>query len=88
MIVEKLMHHFNWTDVWYAHPGPFKYPDRFHVGVWAGVDLDLLCVKDCKTNEEAEEWLSPGANSIFMAAIKAALKVIKKGKKDGTVTTD
>lgn len=28
-------------------------------GVWTGPQRDLICVKDCDTNEEAEIWLSP-----------------------------
>lgn len=34
-------------------------PYVYGFGFWTGEQNDLLCVKCCKTNEEAEEYLSP-----------------------------
>ena len=48
--------------------------DRFHVGVWTGRDGDLICVKQCSTNEEAERYLAPGSSSLVMAAARSAWK--------------
>lgn len=57
-------HDRGWTDLWYANPG-WKYKrkgcgPRWHAGVWTGPQRDLICVKNCSTNAEAEKWLSPG----------------------------
>jgi hypothetical protein len=82
MIVEWLMHHFGWTDIWYAHPGGsfrrnFSWGGRFHVGVWTGEQHDLICVKKCSTNEEAERLLSPGARTIWLAALRSAWRRLR-----------
>jgi hypothetical protein len=62
--VWKLFHDAHFNMLWYAHPGG-KWPtkDRWHAGVDTGPQADLICVKNCKTNEEANEWLSPGADT-------------------------
>jgi len=67
------LHKHNWCDIWYACPSPsgIDTPDRWCVGVWTGPQNDLICVKHCKTNEEAEKWLSPGGNDIFEAIEKS-----------------
>ena len=69
----KLMHQYGFTTLWYAHPGPenFHWPERWHVGHWTGPDNDLVCVKLCRTKEEAERWLSPGGDNPFDALNKA-----------------
>jgi len=41
------------------------------VGVWAGPDGDLLCVRDCDTLEDAGEWLAPSGRTILHAALKS-----------------
>lgn len=65
-------HEARFSDIWYAHPGPHPYMDyqqggkrerfgpRWHAGVFTGPQHDLICVKPCETNEEAERFLSPG----------------------------
>ena len=50
---------------------------RFHVGVWTGPQHDLICVRGCDTNEEAERWLSPGGVTITIAAIRAAVRRVR-----------
>jgi len=78
MLTEYVMHKYNWTDIWYAHPGPWISPinlrKRYCVGIWTGRDNDLLCLKKCKTNPEAEIWLSPAGSLIITALIKAMIK--------------
>lgn len=51
---------------------------RWHVGIWTGPNGIDFCVKPCSTHEEAEEYLSPGARTIFGAAIGAWLKRKRK----------
>jgi hypothetical protein len=34
-------------------------PDKYCFGFVTGPDKDLICTKPCKTNEEAEDHLSP-----------------------------
>jgi hypothetical protein len=65
-------HAAGFTVLWYAHPGPREYTDyqpggrserfgpRWHAGIDTGPQGDLICVRPCLTNEEAERWLSPG----------------------------
>lgn len=81
---ESLFHDAGFMDIWYAHPGPRdytyylegeareKFGGRWHAGVFTGPQHDLICVKQCATNEEAERYLSPGAHSIA-EAIETAL---------------
>lgn len=64
-------HDAEFTDIWYAHPGPRPYAwyqdrelakrfgGRWFAGVFTGPQHDLICVKQCETNEEAERFLSP-----------------------------
>lgn len=42
-------------------------------GVWTGPQHDLICVKHCDTNEEAEIWLSP-EGKMPEEAVELALK--------------
>lgn len=82
--LERRFHEAGFMDIWYAHPGPRAYDyylegerrerfgGRWHAGVFTGPQHDLICVKQCETNEEAERYLSPGAYSIA-EAIEAAL---------------
>jgi len=44
-------------NCWRAGGGGVPYVYGF--GYWTGEQKDLLCVKECKTNEEAEKYLSP-----------------------------
>jgi hypothetical protein len=65
-------HEAHFTDIWYAHPGRHPYEDyqpggarehfgpRWHAGVFTGPQHDLICVRSCATNDEAERYLSPG----------------------------
>ncbi len=71
MIVEAILHRSGWQHIWYAHPGNFGFralvrgrfgllwPGRWMVGVWTGPQNDLLCVRHCRSNHEAEKYLSP-----------------------------
>ncbi len=85
MIAELIMHYSSFGDVWYAHPGrlinAIRWSGRWHVGNWTGPQHDLICVKNCSTNAEAERWLSPGGRTILSAAIKA-LWLLLTGPKD------
>lgn len=60
------------TDLWYANPGGVygreNFGGRWHAGVFTGPQRDLICVKNCDTNEEAEKWLSPEGWSPEQAA--------------------
>lgn len=81
MLAEIIMHRMDWGDVWYAHPGVrgwwrdlwryLRWDGRWMVGVWTGPQRDLICVRHCDTNEEAERWLSPGSHTILGATLKA-----------------
>lgn len=48
---------------------------RWHIGVWTGPQLDLVCLKYCETSEEAERWLSPGGTIPLTAAIKGWIRM-------------
>jgi len=81
----KVFHELGWTDLWYANPGgayrPAPHPrdlldGRWHAGVWTGPQHDLICVKQCSTNAEAEIWLSPGGQTPEDAA-KVAIDKFK-----------
>lgn len=80
MITEYIMHRFNWDAIWYAGMQTFRKSlfnnrgGRFHLGKWSGPQFDLLCLKRCKTNKEAEVWVSPGGRTILLAAVLAILK--------------
>jgi hypothetical protein len=88
MIVEAIMHRMGWADIWYAHPGNFGmrhfrrryiWPGRWGVGVWTGPQNDLLCIKRCDTNEEAERCLSPLAPTALAACLFALGKCTRLG---------
>ena len=83
MISEIIMDRLGWTDIWYAHPGPYArrifstfgpLPKRWHVGVWTGPDRDLICVRHCEDLASARASKSPGARTI-LGAVVAALVV-------------
>jgi len=78
LLVETLMHVAGWDAVWYAHPGSVRIAvkdPRWHVGVWAGPDNDLICVWPAATKERAKLMLSPGGRTITSAAVRAFVKV-------------
>jgi len=85
MIAEFIIHRMGWTDVWYAHPGPwtiqrwiahrFGFGGCWYVGVWTGPERDLICVKPCDSNLEANLYLSPGGWTITHAALRAWWKL-------------
>ena len=89
MILEIVMHRMGWTDAWYAHCGPFDLGwfrevclrGRWSVGVWTGPQHDLLCIKRCATNAEAELYLSPGAPTATLACLAALAKARRLGVK-------
>jgi hypothetical protein len=82
MIVEWIMEHSGFDGVWFlgsnrAHPRWWQFigPDAAYVGCWTGPQSDLICLKHCETNREAEIWLSPPGWTILHAAILAWLKL-------------
>jgi len=79
---------YGWTDMWYANPfekGTLLTNDniglgtnfgpRWACGVWTGPQRDLVCLKECETNEEANIWLSPMGYTPKAAALKARKKI-------------
>ena len=50
---------------------------RCFVGVWSGPQNDLICLKHCETNREAETYLSPPGITIAHACLKALWKAWK-----------
>jgi hypothetical protein len=63
----KAFHEAGFAQLYYASCWPIedsffsaKYGPRWVAGVLTGPDNDLVCVKDCKTVEEANRFLSPG----------------------------
>lgn len=81
MIAEWLMERHGWNAVWFLgsnglRRGLLRFigPATCYVGVWTGPALDLLCVKECETNQDAEMWLSPPGWTILHAAVLAWLK--------------
>ena len=67
------MHKMGWTDIWYIDKH-FSVSRKCFVGIWTGEQRDLICVKKCDTNKEAEKALSPEASNIFIAAVRAYIK--------------
>ena len=91
MIVELICHRMGWSSIWYANPGPYgltallknkfelAWPGRWHVGVWTGPQNDLICVKHCQTNPEAEKYLSPSGPTATLACLGALWKAWRLG---------
>jgi hypothetical protein len=77
MLSELIMHKMGWTDIWYAH-AEYLMKSRWFVGLWTGEQNDLICIKRCNTNQEAEKYLSPAASSIFLAVLFSCLKAMYK----------
>lgn len=79
MIADFIIYRMGWSDIWMPHAGfrgawcwlTFSRRSRWVVGTWTGPEGDLLCVKKCKTNVEAERHLSPGGPTLTLAAIFA-----------------
>src|SRR5260370_38502550 len=85
MIAEWLMERYGWRDVWYLGSNTFPRYRRWwkfltaksaYIGVWTGPQHDLICVKECTTNEEAERYLSPEGWTILDAAIRSWWKLL------------
>lgn len=55
----------------------------FLVGRWTGANGDLLCVKACETNKEAERWLSPPGYTILDACLRSVAVLAANGLVDG-----
>ncbi len=85
-------HDAGFMDIWYAHPGPLpsreyskdtvrgqRFGPRWHAGIFTGPEHDLICVKHCATNEEAEKYLSPGGWSPE-EAVQLALEKRERGR--------
>jgi hypothetical protein len=75
MLTELLMDLMGWTDAWVLGRSRISWHpwrrDSAHVGVWTGPHHDLLCVRHCETNEEAEAWLSPSGRTILGATLRS-----------------
>jgi hypothetical protein len=44
------------------------------VGTWTGPNGDDLCVRPCRTHEEASDWLAPPGRTIFDAVVRSIWK--------------
>lgn len=83
MLTEMILHMCGWDSVWYAHPGPgirgalrgVRWGGRFLVGTWTGEQGDLLCIRPCSTNAEAERCLAPGGRTLLTAALASLWKL-------------
>lgn len=62
--------------MWRAGGGSVGYVYGF--GYWTGEQGDLLCVKICKTNKEAERNLSPMRKNIVIAFLKFMFKFFER----------
>lgn len=85
MILLWLMRRYAWDSIWCCSGVRLLNDLRrgvFYVGEWTGPDRDLICVKRCETSEEANRWLSPRGRTPLIAAVKAALKRWKLGRKE------
>lgn len=78
MLAEWIMERHGWDAVWFLgsnrpHPRWWQFArrDACYVGTWTGPDMDLICVRRCETDEEAEQWLSPGGRTILHAALRS-----------------
>jgi hypothetical protein len=65
-------HANGWQDIWCPNP-PAIVGYCWILGVWTGPQHDLLCLKKCVSNKEANEWLSPEGNSI-VDALRISIK--------------
>lgn len=77
MVSEFIIHRMRWDSIWYAHPGAgnyFSFGPRWHVGIWTGPHVDLICTRRCETTKEANVFLSPGGWTIFHAIALALIK--------------
>ena len=87
-VITSIMARYGWADMWYANPFQkgtvltnnniglgTNFGPRWACGVWTGPQNDLLCLKECDTNEEANEWLSPMGYTPKAAALKARKKM-------------
>lgn len=54
-----------WGDLWCPGSGPECKAKGavWFAGVWTGPQHDLICLKKCDTNEEANIWLSPSGRT-------------------------
>jgi hypothetical protein len=80
----KTMAYYGFSDIWYSNPWPIGSSPtedipcyRWHVGVWTGPHRDMLCLKQCLTNDEAHAWISPAGEDI-QDAIKKAIARLKE----------
>jgi hypothetical protein len=74
---------YGFTNIWYSNPWPIGSSpthdtpgQRWFAGVWTGPENDMLCLKICATNEEAEQWLSPAGYDL-RDAIELAIKKLE-----------
>ncbi len=77
MLAQFIMHLHGWHDAWFPLAGESSKHgferNACYVGIWTGPQLDLICVKRCNTNEEANRFLSPPGRTMLDAAIRAAI---------------
>lgn len=87
MIAEVLMALFGWDEIWAPGVGDPENPApgsknrvvelfqvrAFMVGVWTGPDGDMLCVRRCSWQCDAERYASPPGRTILDAALRSML---------------
>ncbi len=87
--VAETMAAYGWDSIWEMSPldasGPIAVREArakpwVAVGVWTGPQKDLLCLKGCQSNPEADLWLSPNAET-KEDALKLAVRQYRKLKK-------
>jgi hypothetical protein len=82
----ELFHDAGFDAIWYASGWPswsygHKGLRRFFAGTWTGPQLDLICVKECDTNEVANRWMSPEGKTPE-DAIEFALRLLVMGPEE------
>ena len=87
--IAETMARYGWDSIWDLSPldtsGPIAVREgrakpKVGIGVWTGPQGDLLCLKSCVTNAEADLWLSP-MRETHEQALKASVMQYTKLKR-------
>lgn len=84
MIAEVIMTLFGWDEIWVPtaddHPEPrlgrvreLFLARQYMVGVWTGPDADMLCVRRCSWQCDADRYRSPPGWTILDATLRSVL---------------